>query len=85
MSVGGALGGLFCALIAPLIFNWTYEHLLLLIAAGYLMLCRSPFDRFVNLWDGGKQRASQRLRESSPSLCLRSSVSRSSACRVRRS
>jgi hypothetical protein len=54
MSVGGALGGLFCALIAPLIFNWTYEHLLLLIAAGYLMLCRSPFDRFVNLWDGGK-------------------------------
>ncbi|MFL6801838.1 MAG: hypothetical protein ACJ8EQ_08755, partial [Sphingomicrobium sp.] len=33
MSVGGALGGLFCALIAPLIFDWTYEHLLLLAAA----------------------------------------------------
>ena len=54
MSIGGALGGLFCALVAPLIFNWTYEHLLLLNAAAYLMVCRSPFDRFIALWDGGK-------------------------------
>jgi len=52
MSVGGALGGLFCALVAPLIFDWTYEHLLLLAAAAWLMRTRSPFDRLVSLWDG---------------------------------
>ena len=54
MSIGGALGGAFCALIAPLIFNWTYEHLLLLCAAAALMVSRSPFDRFVKLWNGDK-------------------------------
>jgi hypothetical protein len=52
MSVGGVLGGIFCALIAPLIFDWTYEHLILLIAAAWLMEGRSPFDRFAKLWDG---------------------------------
>ena len=52
MSVGGALGGVFCALIAPLIFNWTYEHLLLLVAAAWLMRTGSPFERIANLWDG---------------------------------
>jgi len=53
MSVGGVLGGAFCALLAPMIFNWTYEHLLLLVAAAWLMRVASPFDRFVKLWDGG--------------------------------
>jgi len=52
MSIGGALGGAFCALIAPLIFDWTYEHLLLLIAAAWLMRSQSPFERFAKLWDG---------------------------------
>lgn len=37
MSVGGALGGLFCALVAPLLFDWVYEHPLLLIAAALLI------------------------------------------------
>lgn len=37
MSVGGVLGGLFCALLAPLIFDWTYEHPLLLLAAAALL------------------------------------------------
>jgi hypothetical protein len=37
MSVGGALGGLFCALIAPLIFTWPWEHPLLLLVAGWLL------------------------------------------------
>ncbi|HEY7006982.1 MAG TPA: hypothetical protein VH392_10950, partial [Sphingomicrobium sp.] len=55
MSVGGALGGVFCALIAPLIFNWTYEHLLLLVAAAWLMRSLSPFERFANLWDGERR------------------------------
>jgi SAM-dependent methyltransferase len=53
MSVGGVLGGLFCALIAPLIFDWTYEHLLLLVAAAWLMRSQSPFERIAKLWTGG--------------------------------
>jgi hypothetical protein len=54
MSIGGALGGLFCALVAPLVFNWTYEHLLLLVAAAWLMRSRSPFDRFATIWGGDR-------------------------------
>ncbi|MCC7395344.1 MAG: fused MFS/spermidine synthase [Sphingomonadaceae bacterium] len=37
MAVGGALGGLFCALIAPLMFDWVYEHPLLVLAAAMLV------------------------------------------------
>ncbi|MES2337491.1 MAG: fused MFS/spermidine synthase [Pseudomonadota bacterium] len=36
MSVGGALGGVFAALIAPVVFDWTYEYPLLVLAAGLL-------------------------------------------------
>jgi hypothetical protein len=41
MSVGGVIGGIVCALIAPLVFNWTYEHPLLILAAA-LLLRREP-------------------------------------------
>lgn len=37
MSAGGALGGLFTALIAPAIFDWVWEHPLLVFAAALLM------------------------------------------------
>lgn len=37
MSAGGALGGLFTALIAPLAFDWVWEHPLLVLAAAALM------------------------------------------------
>lgn len=37
MAAGGALGGLFTALIAPLIFDWTWEHWLLIVAAAALL------------------------------------------------
>ncbi len=37
MSLGGMLGGLFCAIIAPLVFDWAYEHPLLIIAAALLV------------------------------------------------
>jgi SAM-dependent methyltransferase len=37
MSVGGMLGGLFCAIIAPLLFDWAYEHPLLIVAAALLV------------------------------------------------
>jgi len=37
MSFGGMLGGLFCAIVAPLLFDWAYEHPLLVLAAGLLV------------------------------------------------
>ncbi len=43
MSVGGVIGGLFCALFAPLVFDWTYEHPILLAAAGLLIVSKALF------------------------------------------
>jgi SAM-dependent methyltransferase len=37
MSFGGMLGGLFCAIVAPLVFDWAYEHPLLVLAAAILV------------------------------------------------
>jgi spermidine synthase len=37
MSVGGMLGGLFCAIIAPLLFDWAYEYPLLVLGAALLV------------------------------------------------
>ncbi|MEA3034571.1 MAG: hypothetical protein QOH04_330 [Sphingomonadales bacterium] len=42
MAAGGMLGGLFCAVIAPLVFDWAYEHPLLLLAAA-LLVPQRPF------------------------------------------
>ena len=36
MSLGGMLGGLFCAIVAPLLFDWAYEHPALILAAALL-------------------------------------------------
>lgn len=41
MSAGGVLGGLFCAIIAPVIFDSAYEHPVLIILAGLLVI-REP-------------------------------------------
>ena len=49
MSIGGALGGLFSALIAPQLFDWTYEHPLLLLAAAGLLPMASPFKWLANV------------------------------------
>jgi SAM-dependent methyltransferase len=37
LSFGGMLGGLFCAIVAPLMFDWAYEHPLLILAAALLV------------------------------------------------
>ncbi len=36
MSFGGVLGGVFAGLLAPILFDWTYEYPLLVFAAGIL-------------------------------------------------
>jgi hypothetical protein len=61
MSVGGALGGLFCSLVAPLIFDWTYEHPLLMIAAAFVVGLSSPFKPIAALWarSGNADRATR--------------------------
>jgi hypothetical protein len=60
MSVGGALGGLFSALVAPLIFDWTYEFPILVIAAAWILGAKSPFPWLQNFWrSGGAPRAAR--------------------------
>ena len=44
MSAGGALGGVFTALIAPLVFDWVWEHPLLVFAAAALIPMTGHFD-----------------------------------------
>jgi SAM-dependent methyltransferase len=52
MSLGGVLGGLFPALIAPQVFDWVYEHPILLLAAALLVPARPLTRRIGNLWRG---------------------------------
>lgn len=42
MAVGGVLGGMFCAILAPTLFDWAYEHPILIVAAA-LLIPQSPF------------------------------------------
>ena len=37
MSVGGVIGGFFCAIVAPLIFDWTWEHPILILLSALLI------------------------------------------------
>jgi SAM-dependent methyltransferase len=56
MSVGGAVGGFFCAIVAPLIFDWTWEHPILILLAA-LMLPQTrlfPFSEMDALGRRGK-------------------------------
>src|SRR4051794_3320569 len=70
MSVGGVLGGLFCALLAPMIFDWTYEHPILMVAAAYVLGTTNPF--LANFWkNGGPERL---VRWSIPLLLILSLV-----------
>ena len=54
LSVGGVIGGILGALVAPVIFDWTYEHPLLMVAAAIALPSTSPFRRFIDLWDGSE-------------------------------
>lgn len=54
LSVGGVIGGIFGALVAPLIFDWTYEHPLLMVAAALAIPAASPFRRLADFWNGSE-------------------------------
>lgn len=56
MSFGGALGGVFAALIAPILFDWTYEYPILILAAGVLAPATFLFEPIKRFWQGGAQR-----------------------------
>jgi SAM-dependent methyltransferase len=43
MAGGGMLGGIFCAILAPLLYDWAYEHPILLLAAALLVRQRPLF------------------------------------------
>ena len=51
LAVGGAIGGMFVAIIAPLVFDWTYEFPLLALAA--VALSAGYADREASLWQWG--------------------------------
>lgn len=50
MSVGGALGGVFAAVIAPVVFDWSWEYPILVLAAGALAPQHWLLDRLRRLW-----------------------------------
>ncbi len=50
MAFGGALGGVFAALIAPVVFDWTYEYPILIFAAGLLVPQVFLTHRIRSLW-----------------------------------
>lgn len=56
MSVGGVLGGIFAALIAPLVFDWTWEFPILILAAGALVPQNFLAERVSQLWAHDAQR-----------------------------
>ena len=61
MSVGGVVGGLFCALVAPALFDWTYEHPLLILAAAALVPMHALFGPLQRLWSGARARSASGL------------------------
>lgn len=66
MSLGGVVGGLFPALIAPNIFDWVYEHPILLLMAALLVPARPLFTFTARLWTS--YRSSRMLRIIVPAL-----------------
>jgi spermidine synthase len=50
MAVGGMVGGIFCAIIAPIIFDWSWEYPLLVVAAGVLVPQRPLLARIERIW-----------------------------------
>ncbi len=60
MAVGGALGGVFSGLVAPIVFDWTYEYPLLVLAAGALIPQAWLVKPLRRIW--GARKRTKRLR-----------------------
>jgi len=58
MSTGGALGGVFAGLIAPVLFDWTWEYPLLILTTGLLMPQTFLAQPIARLWLTPKLRLS---------------------------
>jgi len=56
MSVGGVLGGIFAGLIAPLVFDWTWEFPILILVAGALVPQSFLAEQASRLWGHDAQR-----------------------------
>ena len=56
VAAGGALGGIFTALIAPVLFDWVYEHALLLLAAALLVPQLSFVPFLPRFWQASDRR-----------------------------
>ncbi len=56
VAAGGALGGIFTTLIAPVLFDWVYEHALLLLAAALLTPQLSFVPFLTRFWQAGDRR-----------------------------
>lgn len=55
VAAGGALGGTFTALVAPVLFDWVYEHAILLLA-GALLIPQFPLLPFLGrFWQTGRR------------------------------
>lgn len=52
LAIGGVVGGIFCALLAPLIFDSTYEHPILLVGSALLLVRPSPLSVSAEIWNG---------------------------------
>lgn len=56
VAAGGAMGGTFTALVAPVLFDWVYEHAILLFAAA-LLIPQFPLLPFLGrFWRSGRRR-----------------------------
>jgi len=52
VAAGGVLGGIFSALLAPVLFDWVYEHPILLMGAALLLPERPLIPRLGMFWRG---------------------------------
>lgn len=50
VAAGGALGGVFTSLLAPVLFDWVYEHAILLLAAALLLPHRPKVSALAKFW-----------------------------------
>lgn len=50
MAVGGMVGGIFCAILAPVLFDWIWEHPILVLAAAALVPQRALFPFVERAW-----------------------------------